>query len=86
MRDEGESRVVVTSADALEEVRGALVAADIRVSTVELAYEPKSTITLRGDEAAKALKLLDVLEDHDDVQRVSANFDIDDEELKSLSA
>jgi YebC/PmpR family DNA-binding regulatory protein len=85
VREEGEFLVVVTSADALEEVRGGLVAADIRVSTAELTYEPKSSIMLTGEEAARALRLVDVLEDHDDVQRVSANFDIDDEELKSLS-
>jgi YebC/PmpR family DNA-binding regulatory protein len=86
VRDEDEFLVVVTPADALEGVRAALVARDIRVSTAELAYEPKSSITLTGEDAAKALRLLDVLEDHDDVQRVSANFGIDDEELKSLSA
>jgi transcriptional/translational regulatory protein YebC/TACO1 len=86
VRDEGESLVVVTPADALEGVRGKLVAADVRVSTAELAYEPKSSIALTGEDAARALRLLDALEDHDDVQRVSANFEIDDEELKSLSA
>ena len=41
---------------------------------------------LTGADASRALKLLDVLEDHDDVQHVSANFDIDEDELSALSA
>ncbi len=86
VRDEGGTLTVVTPADAVEGVRAALVAAGVQVATAELAFEPKNSVTLAGDDAAKALKLLDLLEDHDDVQRVSANFDIDDEELRRLSA
>ena len=52
----------------------------------EVALEPQNFVELAGSDAAQALRLLDALEDHDDVQRVSANFDIDDEELSRLSA
>ena len=86
VRDDGGTLTVVTPADALEGVRAALVAAGVQVATAEITFEPKNSVTLAGEDAAKALKLLDLLEDHDDVQRVSANFDIDDEELRRLSA
>jgi YebC/PmpR family DNA-binding regulatory protein len=78
--------LVVTPVESLDDVRAALEAASIDVDSAEIALEPKSFVSLSGGDAAKALKLLEVLEDHDDVQRVSANFDIDDEELSRLSA
>jgi transcriptional/translational regulatory protein YebC/TACO1 len=47
---------------------------------------PQNTVTLSGKEAEQTLKLLDVLQEHDDVQSVSANFDIAQEEMERLSA
>lgn len=47
---------------------------------------PQNTVTLRGREAEQTLKLLEVLEDHDDVQTVAANVDIPQEEVERLSA
>jgi transcriptional/translational regulatory protein YebC/TACO1 len=47
---------------------------------------PQNTVTLTGKEAEQTLKLLDILEEHDDVQTVSANFDIAQEEAERLSA
>jgi transcriptional/translational regulatory protein YebC/TACO1 len=58
----------------------------VAVESAELVLQPKTYVTLHGGDAAQALRLLEQLEDHDDVQKVSANFDIDDEELKRLSA
>jgi YebC/PmpR family DNA-binding regulatory protein len=78
--------VVVTPPEALEPVRTALAAAGIAVEAAEIVLQPKTIVSLQGGDAAQALRLLEVLEDHDDVQRVSANFEIDDEELKRLSA
>jgi len=78
--------LVVTDSDALEDVRAALEAAGMSIDAAEITLAPKSEVQLAGPDAARALKLLEVLEDHDDVQRVSANFDIDDEELSRLSA
>ena len=42
---------------------------------------PQPTVELTGDDAVKMLKLLDALEEHDDVQEVYANFDIDEDEM-----
>jgi YebC/PmpR family DNA-binding regulatory protein len=78
--------VVTTPPDALEGVRSALAAASIEVEAAEIVLQPKTHVAIAGNEAAQTLRLLEVLEDHDDVQQVSANFEIDDEELKRLSA
>jgi YebC/PmpR family DNA-binding regulatory protein len=86
VRAEDGAFVVVTEPDVLEAVRRALEEAGVSVHSAEVAVAPKSTVHLTGADAAKALRLLEALEDHDDVQRVSANFDIDDEELSRLSA
>jgi YebC/PmpR family DNA-binding regulatory protein len=54
--------------------------------TARLDWRPSTSVTLDGDRAASLLKLLDVLEDNDDVQNVYANFDIPDEVMQSLSS
>ena len=46
---------------------------------------PQTTISLTGRDAENMLKLMDALEDHDDVKKVHSNFDIDDEEMSKLS-
>ncbi|HYB97983.1 MAG TPA: YebC/PmpR family DNA-binding transcriptional regulator [Candidatus Limnocylindrales bacterium] len=72
--------------DALEDARASLEAAGIAVDQAEITLVPQNTVRLAGADAAKAIKLIEALEDHDDVQRVSANFDIDEDELSRLSA
>ena len=47
---------------------------------------PQNTLSLTGTQAEQTLKLLDELEDHDDVQEVASNIDISQEELERLSA
>jgi len=87
VRVEDDAYCVVTEVEVLEDVRVALEqAAGVAVESAEIVLEPKSFVSLSGSEAAQALRLLDALEDHDDVQRVSANFDIDEDELGRLSA
>ncbi len=83
---EDDSFVVTTAVDQLENVRSALEAGGLRIEAAEIALVPQNFVKLSGGDAARALKLIDALEDNDDVQRVSANFEIDDEELKRLSA
>jgi len=84
--EEEGSLVVTTPPERLEAVRVALTEAGIAVDSADVILQPKTYVTLHGGDAAQALRLLEALEDHDDVQKVSANFDIDDEELKRLSA
>jgi len=78
--------LVVTPSDKLEDVRAGAEAAGLTVSSAEVVLEPQNFVELSGGDAAKTLKLIEALEDHDDVQTVSANFDIDEEELNRLSA
>jgi YebC/PmpR family DNA-binding regulatory protein len=65
-------------------VREALEKAKIPVQTAELTMVPKTTVALNENDAGRMLKLMDILEDHDDVQHVYANFDISDEIIEKL--
>jgi YebC/PmpR family DNA-binding regulatory protein len=84
--DAGELFEVTVAPDRLEDVKTALEAGGITVGSAEVAMVPQNTVTLRGREAEQTLKLLEVLEDHDDVQKVAANVDIPQEEVERLSA
>lgn len=86
LSDAGEIFEVVTPPERLHSVREALEAAGMKARSAELTMVPKNTVRLAGDAAASILKLLDAIEDHDDVQNVSANLDVDPEELEKLSA
>jgi YebC/PmpR family DNA-binding regulatory protein len=67
---------IYTTPGDLERVRTAIEAAGIAVESAETAMIARQTVTLDSDHARKALRLVDLLEDLDDVQRVTANFDI----------
>lgn len=84
--DQGETFEILTDPDGLNAVREALEAKGIAYNTAEVSMIPKTTIKLTGKPAQQALKLLDMLEEHDDVQSVYSNFDIDDEEMAQLQA
>jgi len=77
---------ISTPPEALEDVKTVLETAAMKVVSGEITMVPQSTVTLRGREAEQALKLLEALEDHDDVQTVSANVDIPADEVERLSA
>jgi transcriptional/translational regulatory protein YebC/TACO1 len=77
---------VTTAPEALEDVKAALDAAAIPVASAEVTMVPQNTLTVRGRDAEQTLKLLEALEDHDDVQKVSANADIPQDEVERLSA
>jgi YebC/PmpR family DNA-binding regulatory protein len=72
--------------DALADVTDALGAAAIDFATAEVSLVPKTLVPLEGKNAAKFLKLLEALEDHDDVQTVFANFDIPPAVMEELAA
>jgi YebC/PmpR family DNA-binding regulatory protein len=84
--DAGESFEVVSSPESLEAVRSAVEGAGLTLTSAEVTMVPKSTVHLTGAPAAASLKLLEALEDHEDVQNVSANLDVDPAELEKLSA
>lgn len=72
---------VITDPGDWEKVRAALEAAKVPVASAQVTMVPQTTVELKGDDAVKMLKLMDALEEHDDVQEVYANFDIDDAEM-----
>jgi len=67
-------------------VREALEAALGEPEQARLGWRPQVTVPINEDQTATMLKLLDTLDDNDDVQRVVANFEADDEVLEKLSA
>lgn len=82
----GDAFEVTTQPDAFEAVKEALDKAGLKAATAELAMVASTNVSLTGEPAEQALKLLEELEDHDDVQDVASNLDIPQEELERLSA
>jgi len=81
---EGGSIEIRTDPSMFMAVREGLEAAGIAYTSAELTMIPKTTVALDENDARKTLRLLDALEDHDDVQEVFANFDIPDHIMESL--
>ena len=87
INDLGAQWEVTTEAGDLTKVRDALDAAGIAVSSTDLTMLPAQTVPLADAAAAKGvLRVLDALEEHDDVQNVFANFDIPDDVLEKVEA
>ncbi len=84
VRAEGDIFEVVTAPEDLGRVRTALAAAGIPVARAELQQVPKTTVPLSGPDAERVLRLLEALEELDDVQQVYANFDIPEEVLQRV--
>ena len=76
---------VYTSPDKLEAVRAALADDSTKVISSEIANVPKTTVQLETNQAGSVLRLLDKLDDLDDVQRVSSNADFPDEVLAAYA-
>jgi YebC/PmpR family DNA-binding regulatory protein len=70
---------IFSEVDQLESVRGALEEKGVAASVAEMTMIPQNTVKLEDKSAEQMLKLMDALDDHDDIQEVFANFDIDDE-------
>ena len=83
-QDENTYEIVTDPTDFMK-VREAIESAGITYTSAELAMLPKNTIKLEQSDAKKMLRLMDALEDNDDVQEVHANFDIDEKVLEALA-
>ena len=80
-----ESYVVLTSHGAFDKVKKALEGAGIRIASAELSKVPSTMVAVSEKDAPGVLRLIDALEEHDDVQKVYANFQIADEVLARLA-
>jgi YebC/PmpR family DNA-binding regulatory protein len=87
IQDLGDSWQVTTPPTELHTVRTAIEGAGIPVSSADLTMIPTTTVPLEQESQAKSvLRLMDALEDHDDVEAVYANFDIPDAVLEAVTA
>lgn len=75
---------IVTSPDNFEPVRQALEKNSIPIESAEITMHPQNTIKLEGKSAESLLKMMDALEEQDDIQNIYSNFDIDDKLLQTL--
>ncbi|MDE3166615.1 MAG: YebC/PmpR family DNA-binding transcriptional regulator [Acidobacteriota bacterium] len=85
LRNEGERWEVLSAPEAHENVLKALETAGIPSEDASIAFVPKNLIKLEGKNASGMLRMSEALEDHDDVQNVYSNFDIDEKELEAIS-
>jgi YebC/PmpR family DNA-binding regulatory protein len=86
LRDDGDNWEVLSTPEAFPGVKEAVQKLGVETVSAQVAMLPKNYVSLEGRAAQSMLKLLDLLEDHDDVQHVWANFDISEEEIASFSA
>jgi YebC/PmpR family DNA-binding regulatory protein len=86
LRDDGSFWEVVTPPEKMEKVRDALVAGGITPASAEVAFVPQNYVKLTGQQAQQMLRMMEAMEEHDDVQHVYANFDIDEKEIQAAVA
>lgn len=78
--------IISTDVAALHDVQDALREQGVEIESAELAMVPKTQVEVTGDDARRLIKLLDALDEADDVQKVSTNADIDEEVLAEAAA
>lgn len=86
LRDDGSAWEVVSPPEVMEKVREALVGAGINPSSAEVSWLPQNYVKLTGAQAQQMLRMVEALEEHDDIQHVYANFDIDEKEIQAAVA
>jgi len=85
LREDGSNYEIFTPPDKYEAVVEALESSNIEIAAANLGQIPQNYVKLEGKQAQQLLRLIEELEDHDDVQNVWANFDIDEEEIAKYS-
>jgi YebC/PmpR family DNA-binding regulatory protein len=83
MNDDGSVWEIVCAPDTFESVRDAIKAIGVEPASAEVAMIPQNYVKLQGKEAQQMLKLFEAVDDHDDVQHVWANFDIEEKEIEA---
>ena len=86
MISEDEHYLVTTTPDALEKVKKALENRKIPIEHSEIQMLPETTVKVEGKDAENLVKLIEGIEDHDDITHVYGNFDIDERVLDNLNA
>ena len=83
--DEDDVYVVESIPDQMISVREQLEADGFPVISSEIMLTPQNSVSVEGETAKRVIQLLEALDDHDDVQKVSANFDFDDAEIEKVN-
>lgn len=86
IRGDGEVYEIYTAPEAFEDVRNALEAQGLTITEAEITMVPQNSVKLEGKQAEQVLRFMDALDDHEDVRKAYANFDISDEEMAQLSS
>jgi len=86
MNDDGSAWEVVCAPENFEKVRDAVKGLGVEPASAEVAMIPQNYVKLAGKDAQQMLKLMEALDDHDDVQHVWANFDIEEKEIEASLA
>ncbi len=85
LKDDGGSWEVLTPPEAFDQVLEAVKGKALEPANAEVAMIPQNYVKVEGKEAEQTLKLLEALEDHEDVQHVWSNFDVDESQLANVS-
>ncbi|MCL2700886.1 MAG: YebC/PmpR family DNA-binding transcriptional regulator [Phycisphaerae bacterium] len=85
VRNDGDSFEVTCAPQNFHKVKQALAAANIATLSAAISMIPKNTVAIEGDAAAAIVRLMETLEDHEDVQNVYANFDISEETMRNVT-
>ncbi|HEY8537125.1 MAG TPA: YebC/PmpR family DNA-binding transcriptional regulator, partial [Vicinamibacterales bacterium] len=86
MRDDEDAWEVICDPAAFERVRDAVKALGIEPASAQIAMLPQTYVKLEGKDASQMVKLMEALEDHDDVKHVWSNFDISEQEIEASLA
>jgi YebC/PmpR family DNA-binding regulatory protein len=86
LRDDEDTWEIISDPSAFESVRDAVKSLGIDPASAEVAMLPQNYIKLEGKEANQMVKLMEALEEHDDVQHVWSNFDIEEKEIEASLA
>jgi len=86
MQDDGDAWEVLSDPSAFEAVRDAIKGLGIEPASAQVAMLPQNYVKLTGTPANQMLKLMDVLDEHEDVKQVWSNFDIEEKEIEASLA
>ena len=86
VRDDGDNWEILTPPERVQAVKEVLTGRGIPVTSSEVSMVPKNTVRLEGKKAQQLLSMMEALEEHDDIQNVWANFDIDESEITEQRA
>ncbi len=85
LKTDSEEYSVLCTPESFEPVKKALEAKNVKIESAEVHLIADTNVKVEGKEAENLLALMEALEEHDDVQKVHANFDIDDKELERIN-